>query len=41
MNAYHVQSIPTVILFKDGVEVARNVGFMDLKTFRAFILNHM
>lgn len=40
-NAYHVQSIPTIILFKDGVEVARNVGSMDLKSFRAFILNHM
>jgi thioredoxin 1 len=41
MNSYKVQSIPTVILFKDGVEVARNTGFMDQNAFRAFILNHM
>ena len=26
-QAYGVMSIPTVILFKDGVEVARKVGF--------------
>lgn len=41
LKDYKVQSIPTVILFKDGVEVARNVGFMDLNTFRAFIQNNM
>ena len=26
---YGVMSIPTVILFKDGKEIKRNIGFMD------------
>lgn len=26
---YRVMSIPTVILFKDGKEINRNIGFMD------------
>lgn len=25
---YGVMSIPTIVLFKDGIEVARNVGFL-------------
>ena len=30
---YGVMSIPTVILFKDGVEVDRKVGFMPLDAY--------
>ena len=41
MVAYKIKSIPTIILFKDGVEVARNVGVMDSKAFRKFVESNM
>jgi thioredoxin 1 len=41
LNSYKIKSIPTVILFKDGKEVARNVGYMDMKTMRNFIQNNI
>lgn len=34
---YGVMSIPTVILFKDGKEVKRNVGFMSKEEFIKFL----
>lgn len=34
---YNVYSIPTLILFKDGVEVARKVGFLPLEPLKKFI----
>ena len=32
-----VMSIPTIILFKDGKEIKRNVGFMDENSLLTFI----
>lgn len=34
---YGVMSIPTVILFKDGKEINRNIGFMDEDSLKEFI----
>lgn len=32
-------SIPTTIIFKDGKEIKKNVGFMDEDSFKEFINN--
>lgn len=29
---YGVMSIPTIIIFKDGIEIKRNIGFLDEDT---------
>ncbi len=34
---YGVMSIPTIILFKDGVEVKRITGFMSKEAFQKFL----
>ena len=34
---YGVMTIPTVILFKDGVEVKRNIGFMSEQELSKFL----
>ena len=34
---YGVMSIPTVILFKDGKEIKRNIGFMDEDSLIEFL----
>ena len=34
---YNIQSIPTVILFNDGVEIARNVGTMSRPELERFL----
>ena len=34
---YRVMSIPTVVLFKNGEEIKRNVGFIDKNTLEKFI----
>lgn len=34
---YGVMSIPTIILFKDGNEIKRNIGFMDDDSLIEFI----
>ena len=34
---YGVMSIPTIILFKDGKEVAKNIGFMAKEELEKFI----
>lgn len=34
---YSVMSIPTVIIFKNGKEIKRNIGFMNRETFKNFI----
>lgn len=34
---YGVMTIPTVILFKDGVEVKRNIGFMSEEELSNFL----
>ena len=36
---YGVMSIPTTIIFKDGKDIAKNVGFMDEDTLKDFINN--
>ncbi|MBQ9072837.1 MAG: thioredoxin [Bacilli bacterium] len=36
---YGVMSIPTVILFKDGKEINRNIGFMDEDSLINFLEN--
>ena len=36
---YGVMSIPTTIIFKDGKEIKKNVGFMDEDTLKDFIEN--
>ncbi len=37
---YGVMSIPTLILFKDGKEVAKNVGFMPKEVLIQWINDH-
>ena len=34
---FAVMSIPTIILFKDGQELKRNIGFMDEESLNEFI----
>lgn len=34
---YRVMSIPTIVLFKNGEEIKRNVGFIDKNTLEKFI----
>ena len=34
---YRVMSIPTIVLFKNGEEIKRNVGFIDNNTLEKFI----
>ena len=34
---YRVMSIPTIVLFKNGEEIKRNVGFIDKNTLEEFI----
>ena len=36
---YGVMSIPTTIIFKDGKEIKKNVGFMDEDSFKEFVNN--
>ena len=36
---YGVMSIPTTIIFKDGKEIKKNVGFMDENSLKEFIDN--
>lgn len=33
-----VRTIPTIVLFEDGVEIARQVGSSDAETFKTFLL---
>ncbi|MDE5617432.1 MAG: thioredoxin [Ureaplasma sp.] len=40
-SQYDVQSIPTIIFFKNGNEVGRNVGFMDSDTLIEKINTYM
>lgn len=34
---YGVMSIPTIILFKDGKEIKRNIGFLNEDSFNEFL----
>ncbi len=34
---YGIMSIPTVIIFQDGKEIKKNIGFMDLEELNNFI----
>lgn len=36
-GSYGVMSIPTIILFKDGKEAARNIGYVDFSELEEFI----
>ena len=36
---YGVMSIPTTIIFKDGKEISKNIGFMDEDSLKDFINN--
>ena len=38
---YRIVSIPAVIVLKDGVEVARTVGFQPKAAMRSFIEDHL
>lgn len=40
-SQYDVQSIPTIIFFKNGNEVGRNVGFLDSDTLIEKINNYI
>ena len=37
LHTYEIKSIPTMIVFKDGEEIARHVGCLELKKLRAFV----
>lgn len=39
--SFHVTSIPTLILFKDGKEVKRVVGMKDLKTLQDLVTSNL
>ena len=39
--SFHVTSIPTLILFKNGKEVQRVVGIKNLKTLEDLITSHL
>ena len=34
---YGIMSIPTIILFKDGKEIKRNIGFLSKEEFKSFL----
>ena len=34
---YHIMSIPTLILFKEGKEVKKNIGFIDENSLENFL----
>ena len=34
---YGIMSIPTIILFKDGKEIKRNIGFLSKEEFKNFL----
>lgn len=36
---YGVMSIPTIILFKDGIEIKKNVGFINEEELKKFLEN--
>ena len=36
---FGVMSIPTIILFKDGVEIKRHIGFLDENSLTKFLEN--
>ncbi len=38
---YHVQSIPSLLLFKDGKEIARTIGAAPKETYLKFIENSL
>ena len=38
---YNIQSVPTLILFKDGVELDRCSGFQSTSMLRAWIAPHL
>ena len=38
---YHVTSIPTMIVFKDGSEVDRIVGVKDLESLKSLVKKHV
>ncbi len=38
---FKIRSIPTTILFKDGVELARSVGAIGKSTVEAFLRNNL
>lgn len=35
-SEYQIESIPTLILFKDGIVADKNVGFMNINQLKAF-----
>lgn len=35
-NKFNVTAVPTIIVFKNGVEVARTMGYQDYETFDKF-----
>jgi len=38
---YQVYAVPTIIIFKDGEELTRHEGFLDLKELEEFISKHI
>lgn len=34
---YEIYSIPTIVIFENGVEIARNVGFLNKNDLKSFI----
>ena len=38
---YNIRSIPTLLVFRDGLEVARQAGAVDLSRLLAFITPHV
>ena len=40
-HQYNIRSIPTLVVFRDGFEVARQSGAVDLARLRAFVAPHV
>ena len=38
-NKFNVQAVPTIIIFKNGTEIARTSGYQEFDEFERFLLN--
>ncbi|NDD31143.1 MAG: thioredoxin [Proteobacteria bacterium] len=40
-NKYQIMGVPTIIIFKDGQPVAKNVGYMNEQAMGSFVKTHV
>ncbi len=39
-SQYNIRSIPTIVLFKQGKEIVRQAGAMDINSLQQWVSNH-